>query len=596
MAEDSLLKIKGARVNHEYIANQVEVARGAQYWKDHKTGISKFDAIYRGFLDGLTPDGESTLPAEEPMVENKLKNSSHDIKRLAKEARGYYVFTKEGEDDDAALRAKIRAVISETIWEEGGGVNIEGSFYFDLIRGGFAAAAVYVDKEECPYPLFLRLDPMYGYPTVVNGKLVDYLHVEVMKENQAAALFKVDGLSSNPSKNGDVEVVLYFDKKVALQAVVQQHQDGKRVATIVSEWKHNLGRVPVGFKQLETADGRFAGLLDQLAGPLKARNKATKLMVDYLEDMVHAPYEERGVKNASTPPGPTVVYHHDEDAEGNTFIRRVAPAAPAAAVFGLLNYMDLQEQTEGFQPPSRVGNVRQSIASGSFVESTQGGLSSVVLELQDYVSKLRKELNIRALMIDEKFLDKKKPLIRAVGQKQTYKPKSDIKGWYFHKVAFGAAAGMDRQMADSRVLQHLGAGLIDDQIARDQIDYIEGDANIQDDVDRMLLRKVQWQKLINDPQVPFSALARIELLMGKGKTRRQALEEVLPDIMKHEEQVQAQAASGGGAPPVGPEAPVGAEGMPAEEEAMMLQKGATPGAEELEVQEFSPPPFLQISG
>lgn len=578
---------KTVRIDEEYLVQQVDGLRQNVYWRDHKARVSKFDTVYGGNLLGLQPE-ENTLE-NEPFVENKLKNAAHDIKRLAREARGTAVFTKEGEDAESATRAKMRSVITETIWQEGGGTDIEGLMYLDAIAGGFTAVAVY-KNDDSDYPQFLRLNPRFAYPTVVNGRLRDMFYIESMKERQAAALFPDLKLDAKPGNTKSVEVVMSFDREEVCQAVVFEVGNTKR-ADIVSRWEHGLGRVPVAFRALDTADDRFRGLLDQLAGPLRARNRAVRLMIDYLEDMVHAPYEERGILNSDIAPGPTTVYHHDRDDERETFMRRVPPAAPAVAVFGLLNYLDSQEQSEGFQPPARVGTVRQSIASGSFVESTQGALSSVVLELQDVVARVRVEANKVALMIDERHLNREKPLVRAVGQKTTYKPKRDVKGWYYHKVMYGAAAGLDRREADSRILQHMGAGLINEDIARENIDYIENDTNIQDDVDRSLLRKVMFQKLVSDPNVPFSALAQIEQEMGRGKSRYDALKEVLPEILRREEEARQAVQAPAGAPAGGVPAAPGPEA-----ERLALEKGAAPGAGELDITEFAPPFTTQVFG
>lgn len=557
--------IKGARITESYLAQSTEANKTAAWWKDHKSRILKFDTIYGGNLLGLQPE-ENTLE-NQPYVHNSLKNSAHDIKRLAREARGYPIFIKEGEDQKSEDRAKLREAIVDTEWVEGGGARSEGQFYFDLIRGGFAAVAVYKDPTS-DYPQFMRMDPAFGYPTVANGRLIDYLHVETMKERVAAQLFRLK-VDAKSDKNCDV--VLYFNQDVSLQAVVQIGERGKSQATITTTWPHDLGCVPVAFRQLESADGQYRGLLDQLPGPLMGRNRAIRLMLDYLEDMVHASWEEKGIKNADALPGPTTVFHHEEDAEGETFMRRTPPAAPASAVFGLVDYLQSEEESEGFQPRSRTGQIQGSNNSGSFVESTQGSLSSVVMEMQGYVADLRHDANIIAMKIDEKHLDTEKPLVRAVGEKKTYLPSRDIKGWHYHKVAFGAAAGMDRNSADQRVLQLMGAGLIDDSIARSQIDFIEGDTNVADDVDRMLLRKFMLQKMLQDPNITFADLAQIDQLMAEGKSRDEALKEVLPQLMERQQQ-QAQQPAGG--QPSGPTP----QGQTPQDEGLALEKGAAPGA------------------
>jgi len=584
---DTIFETKAARVYEEYLPMQVEALKSSESWATHKAWIALYDRTYQGNLTGLTAE-ENKLP-DIPYIENKLKNATHDIKRLAREARGVPVFAKKGEDDKAVKEAKLRAVIVDTIWSEGGGLRNEGRAYLDLIRGGFVATAVFKKRGE-PYAQFLRLDPAYCYPTLVNGKLEDMVYIENMKQRSAAAMFPDIGLKADPKNTKDCQVVMVFTKDEVVQGVVVP---GVGKAVVVDRWPHKLGRVPVGFREMETADGKFHGLLDQLHGPMKGRNKAVRLMLDYLEDMVHAPWEEKGIENGPSTgnlPGPTTYYIHDRDAETETFVRRTQPAAPAGAVFGLMGYLDAQEQAEGFQPPSRVGVVRQSQASGNFVESTQGSLSSVVFELQGYVADWRRECNTIAMMIEEKHLNKEKPLIRAVGEKVTYTPKADIGGWYFHKVMFGAAAGLDRQQADSRILQHLGAGLIPLELARDQIDYIENDTNIQDDVQRDLLAKVMFQRLTNDPQVTFADEAEIWLRMGDGMSWYEALKAVLPQLVERAKQQMSAAAGIPGQPGPAPQP------QTPDEQALALEKGATPGTAPTSFKDLNPNTMLQVLG
>jgi len=587
---DTIFDTKAARVYEEYLPLQVEALKSAETWTRHKRWIQIYDSAYAGNLTGLTPE-ENALD-NIPYIENKLKNATHDIKRLATEARGVPVFAKDGEDEKAQDRAKLRAVIADTIWFEGGGARNEGRAYLDLIRGGFVATAVFKKRNE-PYAQFLRLDPAFAYPTLINGCLEDMVYIETMKRRSAAAMFPKLGIKPDPKDTKDVNSVMVFTKDEVVQGIVLPEKGAK--AVVVDRWSHKLGVVPVGFRELETADGRFHGLLDQLHGPMRGRNRAVRLMLDYLEDMVHAPWEEKGIENGPASgnlPGPTTYYVHDKDSEVETFVRRTPPAAPAGAVFGLMGYLEQQEQAEGFQPPSRVGVVRQSQASGNFVESTQGSLSSVVIELQKYVADYKRDCLKIALQIEEKHLNKTKPLIRAVGQQVTYKPKDDIGGWYYLKVMFGAAAGLDRREADSRILQHLGAALIPLEIARDQIDYLENDTNIQDDVDRDLLRKVMMQAMVNDPSVTLADRAAVFMEMGKGKSLLKALETVMPQMLQRQQeqaQAQAQAAAGG---PLAQQSP----GAP-EAERAALEQGATSGQEAVSFADLNPRPFLQtLSG
>src|SRR5206468_12619878 len=140
----------------------------------------------------------------------------------------------------------------------------------------------------------------------------------------------------------------------------------------------------------DSFDEGFRGMFDQMEGPLIARNTILQYMSEYIESMVHSPFEEKGIINSEDLPGPFTVYHH-EPGEKESFMRRVAPAAPAGSVFGLVQYLESQASGEAVQPPARQGTVQQSIASGSFVNSTLGRLTTVIEELQELMADLRKQ-------------------------------------------------------------------------------------------------------------------------------------------------------------------------------------------------------------
>ncbi len=577
------LEVEATRVNETYIVSSLNGYRDSKSHSEAKKHLLDYDTIYQGRLNALYP-GESALPAE-PLVENKLKNATHDLARLAADAKGSPVFMREKEDEKASAAAAVRTAIADTFWQQNKGARIERKVYLDLISAGFAALSVfYNDKSE--YPQVMRLNPRFCYPDVFNEKLQSLLYVENMKERQAARLWPDLGLSMDAKNNTEVEVVIYYDDMEVVQAVCTYGKAGKiEHAAIVSRWEHGLGCVPVAFNNLESADDTFHGLFDQLGGPMMVRNKTVRLLADYLESMAHAPFEEKNIMNSDDEPSPVTIYHHDQNSQ-ESFMRRVQPAAPAGAVFGLLQYMDAQESSEAIQPPARVGVVSQSIASGSFVASTQGTLSSAVKELQETCADLRVQADYIAFKIDAMYLDEKKPLWRAVGDQHTYQPSKDMGSWTHHKIDYGAAAGLNAAEADNRVLQHLGARLIDRGTARRQIDYLEDVTVIQERIDREGLQDAYFQRLVTDPSVPMSALAETIIEMGDGTSLIDTLKKVMPALV----QAEAQAAAAGGPPTAG-----GTQAGPAanpEEEQAALEAGATggPGLKPSAL-EFAPPPL-----
>ena len=575
----------------EYIAGQVTQRRQAEQHQTHKTRIEDMDRIYAGDLSKFRQNGEST-PRDYLLTENKFKNAIHDISRLAAEPREVPVFPQLGDSVTEYNRARVREGIADTIWEYGNGPRLKRKLYMDAIGGAMMSVAAFYNKDS-EYAQFMRLDPRFCYPDVRNGILYDMLYVESMKTATAKRQWPelADKLTTKDSE--DVMVATLYDEKKVQQAIVGSFKGRKGPAGyIVNEWEHKLDCVPVAFVPIDTFDSTFRGLLDQIGGPMALRNRTMQYLDDYMEDMVHAPFEAKNVMNADDPPGPVTIYEHDPHAE-ESFIRRVQPASPAGSVFGVLQYMDTQESVEALQPPARVGQVKQSIASGDFVNSTQGSLSSAVRELQDNMAALRKQLHYICFKIEEKYLDTEKPLIRAVGKKKTYTPSEDIKGVYIHRVLFGASAGLDRQYADVRVIQHVGAGLISKKTARSQLDYIDDPTSEQNWIDQEQLATVMFQRFAADPATPLSGIAEALVEMGKGKDLVEVMEAQAKKLLAAEQAAAAQAQQQAGG---GEMVPQGGAPQDAEAEALALEKGATPegGAPVAPIKPFSPPPLAQV--
>ena len=525
------------RVTEDYIISQIEGFRTNENYLEHKRRLRDFDKLYRGDLNGLFPE-ESALP-DDPLVENKIKNATHDLARLASEAKGTHVFMKDGEGTEANKRAAIRASVADTIWHMGGGPRIQRRLYMDLISAGMATVSVYYN-DDSDYPIFDRLDPRFCYPDERNGRLISMLYVETMKERIAARIWPELGLDPEGKDSSEVHVSQYFDQEEVVQCVsTMNKRNAPAKGYIVSRWEHGLGCVPVAWIAMDTADGHWGGLFDQLGGPLMIRNKIVRLLTDYLESMAHSALEAKGVLNADEEPGPLTVYRHDETAQ-ESFIRRIAPAAPAGSVFGLLQYMNSEEASEAIQPPARVGVVRQSIASGSFVDSTQGTLSSAIFELQELMADLRYQMNYVAFKIEKKYLDKDKPLYRAIGRKSTYKPSDALNDFYHHNIQYGASAGLNRSEAGVRVLQDMGAGLISKELARTQLDYIDDVTVEQNRIDKEQEASAFFQRLVGDPNTPMSTLAQLVLAMGSGKDLIKSLEEIAPQMVQAEQAAQPE--------------------------------------------------------
>ena len=562
-------RIEASRITEDYLLAQVNYNSSSESFRDHNERVIAGDALYRGQLNELFPT-EQGIP-DIPYVENKFKNALHDISRLASEGRGSVKFIPAGDKDKDMKQARIRESINEGYWIVNRMQTGERKLYLDIAGTGMMALGVYHDSTS-PYPQAHRLNPRFCYPDVRNGRIYSMLFVEDVKERVLARQFPDLGLNPDPEKDNTAKFVSYYDNREVVEAVIVEENEKPTAARIVNSWLHKLGIIPVAFEMLDTYDDTFHGLFEQLAGPLMVRNKTVRFLVDYLESMAHAPIRSLNVLNADDEPGPTTIYQFDPTAENHIF-DRLPPAAPAGSVFGLLSYMADQEEKEAIQPPSRAGNVSQSIASGTFVDRTQGQLTSVVREVQDKMASLREQFNEICMRVDERWLDERKPLMRPVSGKATYLPSEDIKGWYFHEVKFGAASGVGPLNADTRVLNHLAARLISREEARAEIDYLDDSASSQEKIDRENLADAILQRFVRDPAIPMSSLVGTWLKMKQdGETFEDALEKVVPQML-----AQEQAAAGQPMPP-------GAEGM----------EGAPPQQQELQQVALQGPPLAQL--
>ena len=574
---------------YEYqVLNQYESTFEGDRWLSQKERIEAMRKLVTGDWADLYPDG-TDMPGA-PLIENSAKSSLRDISGLAAESQPGINFVPEGEKKDDYVAAQVREAIADTYWQAGNGRRIERRLYMDLIGAGFAVGAVTKNPDsDVPYPVTTRLKPDRCWPDVFNGTLQNLLYNERIKLRQASALYPdlITEAIVPAWSDEDCQLIDYYDNMNVVKGIIftkggkLNKRDRDSSIVILEEWEHKLGRVPVAFVQLDSVDEAFRGLLDQTAPGLLSRNRVFQYLMDYIYDMVHSPYEEKNVRNWDELPGPDTVYHHDPSAT-ESFLRRVQPAAPAAAVFGIAQYMDSQTSGETVQPPSRQGDVRQSIASASFVSATQGRLTTVVRDLHDLMLDFRHQQTQISLLIDQKHMDEKKPLYRPVGKKTTYLPSKDIGDWLHFKVTFGVAAGIDPVAADQRLLQAQGARWISKETARDNLSYMDDPTVEQDKIDREDANDAFKQRLLTDPRMPLSVVARVSQLMADGISLVDAATEVLPELQQAD---QAQAAAGqagqpGTANQPSPTGVPGQEGLAAgavPNEAGVASQGTAPG-------------------
>lgn len=565
-----LRKLMDLRINEDVLVSQYNARFRSESAQAVKTRLSDVTKLVNGDWTNAYPDGVA-MPSK-PLVDNSIKNAVYDLSRLAKDARPTFKFVARSDKAEARKAAHLQAGILLSYRHFGRFDRMEQQLYMDLIMAGFMGVCVYYN-ETSDYPIFKRLDPRYTYPHIRGGELIDVLYTETVRMRDVEA-YMADAADELRLSDVDktCQLIDFYTNQRVVQAILTTKDGTAQEAKILDDWEHGLDTVPVAFRQAESVDGSFHGLMDQAEGPQIAQQMITQYLVDYIESMVHSPFEEKGIVNFDDPPGPATLYHHDPTAD-ESFMRRVAPAAPSGSVFGLAAQLQESLRTETTQPQTRVGSVEQSQASGAFVNSTQGQLTSLVKNLQDMMGDLLVDLNDKAMRVDEKWLDRSKPLVRPVGTKNSYKPSTAIDGWYYHTVTFGAAAGAGQSNADARVLNHLGARLIDRETARSQIDYLDDPSNIEERIQGESIDDAILQKFATDPATPMDALIDIKLQIAEGKD----LVEALKSVQARVKEAQQQAAAGAAGLPEGTEQP-GPDAAPqtAEEQQFAQEQGSIP--------------------
>ena len=562
-----LRKLEDSRVTSDFLLD----TRGFRMeyngeWKNRQRDI---DEMYRGDFSSRWA-GEFSASDGQLTVMNLVQTGLDDLGRLASETVPIIKCPPLGDSQAQMKEANVREAIAHSYWDYNGGESLVPRLAMDL--GGSGAAFVVVSWLDCEYPTFVRIDPRFCYPDVHNGKLQDLFVIRTMRLRQAARLFPQLVGSVSPSDADSCELLEYYSADECVQGVLLTKGGSPRGEPLISKrYYPNLkGKVPVGFAQLDSYDGQFRGMFDQISGVLKTKNRVVQQVVDYTDQMVYSPMVTKGVLNPKDPPGPNTIYRLDPNVPDATF-GRVEPAGSHPQMWQLLDFLDSEQRAGTSYPVQRHGEVSQSIASAAFVNSTMGQLTTAVRNIQRLLGGMRTHLNEIAYCADEQYIDRAKPLLRSIGNKRMYRPSKDINGHYYNYVSYGAGSGLDRANADVRVLQHQGAGIISKETAREQVDFITDPAEEQDKLEREAASDALLQKILTE--APVDMTLKLVVKMNKGLSLAEAAEELTEEAAATPEAVPPGAPSGA--------APGLSSGPPdAQAAATSLSKGGVPGQAE----------------
>lgn len=456
------------------------------YLGDYYERIAKLDQFTDGIWSVQMPDNR--VVTDTPKIEDRVLSKLEDTGYLAGQIMPAIICKPLNDDDFNTSKKRERTY--QWYWHLSDLKLQMPRLYMDMLGPGIAAMFVWPDWKqpiETRFPLYKRIDPRHLLPPldyVLNGEVNphDVITAKVVKTRflerkypakmatlQAAA----ERISAQaPKKRGqktipiDTSQVVYIEYWGEDAVVCIAQIDGYPELYTVLENEYNEAECcPVALAVRPSAKMGIHGKVEAMLPSLAAENRLMTYVLDYADQAVYAPLTKKGdVVNAGDfGPGAMIDL-------GNTGeVSRVAPATIRPEVFKIIQDLERHSRMSGTHPMSRGGNVDQSQASASFVESLSSGLVTEVSVLQKVVEVQLRKANEVAAAIDIAYCDTRK---ETWGGMETYTPSVLMKR-KTNTVNYGVVAGLDEMNAEIRVSQRVRDGFASHRWGRENLPGIE---------------------------------------------------------------------------------------------------------------------------
>jgi hypothetical protein len=548
------------RETEEYLAHHHdERVETLGDWKDR---IEKARLLVNGNIPYVNPDG--VVVSDDIQITNLADAMPRDTARLVSEIEPDYKAPILAQEEKADLNAEVRAAVGKQYMTANRFDLLRPYLSMDLDLSGTCFVCAWVDPGRM-FPRYERIDPMFAYPDTYNGRLVDLLVIQQMKLRTAQMVFPSFDWSvfSRMQLTDDVTIMDYYGPQYNATAVGRTGTDGGRMdpgqTHLLAKMEHGCDRPTVGFAMLPSPTGEFRGSLDQIGKPMATKNRLVSLITEYAHEAIYAPWEERGIMNWQEDPGPDTRYHHNSQLDGETFMRRIAPAAFNGELFGLLNFMETEQRGQLGYPLSRQGDAGVSQGSASYVTATQGQLQSIVRERQRLLSTVQEDLIAVSFQLEKNWMDFEKSLPVAIGKKKSYTPSKDIGLNYEVTVSYGAGAGLDVLNADQRLINFYTTGVLSGEMVLEQTNFVENPRGEMERRENEEITRILLEKWLSTPEVTPELIGMtLTIKKERGISLAEAWAEVQSALAEAqqreqqaaaEEEAQASAAPLAGAPP-----------------------------------------------
>ena len=190
-----------------------------------------------------------------------------------------------------------------------------------------------------------------------------------------------------------------------------------------------------------------------------------------------------------------------------------------------------------------------SFVTGRGLEELQSGVSLMVREYQQILSKALEDVDYKRLELDEiLFANKRKPLsgyIKGAAFSENYTPGTDINKNYKTTRVYGTMAGFDEPQKIITGLQLLQAGIIDRQTIQEEMDGLQDLTKINDRITKERAERVLFESLLaRSQQGDMQAMAAITEIYRSPNKIDDILEDFFSEQVEQQQQQQLAAAAG----------------------------------------------------
>lgn len=375
-----------------------------------------------------------------------------------------------------AARKRERRV--RELWMKSNIPMLLAQWWGDYAMGGSALGMVWADFSLAPKdrnPYFQRVDPRHTYVLKNQLGVVTEMLVARKRNIEDLRLELPEEQASKLPKGLDEEVEEWFwympDSLIHAVADVKKSMGGKRQGVILAEAENELGRVPAVELLRPSTDGARRGVFDQSLHILRTMHRLMLLTIQSSEEEVFSPIFEYDTQNPEDfGAGGTV---HGRSAESR--IERLN-SKNHFDVKDLIARLTEEANRSAAFPQQLSGEPGASIVSARGIKASMGQIDARLAVAHKGFAWFLEQLSGMLLQFDEVYCDGEKTIYGDITERrepEKFIPSRDVAGAYEVAVSYGIGAGSDPTNREMRMQMHLSTGLVSQETARDQLDFVD---------------------------------------------------------------------------------------------------------------------------